>query len=463
MRRKRRPWELRRGGLGRSSGRISLPASAGVPLARGVHVRRHARPAVRTRARQAEVQGPQVAGAPEFFPASRSRAHTAERAASAPGGGSVQYGSSRVTFRVCRYRPEAAANRGSKSTSLCCGRTRTRRRCCVCGARGGLSSDTISGPRRAPALRQLRERGRRRRDDCRSSGAGASRLAAVLSLPGDRTRGTPGRDPGPGRSRMFGCDRVSVALAAADLREGCKSRRSASAGRGCMARLASTSRCRLPAGAVGDRYWRSKGDRCLPADLPTGRGTRAQAEEYRKLDGERSRVFHDTYGHGNTSRTGRGPFATKGPAPFQVRGSKLSRLVGYFTRQRALADLGLPPATGPPRTRRRRCRVARGAGVSADVRRSRHGRRARASEVRAQTPVRPGKAVVSTPFTGTPEPRPSRKTRSRPSRARSRSDPVVRRSRFTSPRRRGSGGVGARRRRRQRPRARRRRSGLRRG
>jgi hypothetical protein len=138
---------------GRSSSRISLRASAGVPLARGVHVRRHARPAVRTRPRQAEVQGPQVAGAPGSLPASRSRAHTAEQAASAPGGGSVQCRSSDVTAHVCRDRPEAAANRGSKSTCLYCGRTRTSRRCCGCGARGGPSSDTISGPQRAPALR----------------------------------------------------------------------------------------------------------------------------------------------------------------------------------------------------------------------------------------------------------------------------------------------------------------------
>jgi ketosteroid isomerase-like protein len=74
---------------------------------------------------------------------------------------------------------------------------------------------------------------------------------------------------------------------------------------------------------------------------------RAEAEEYRELDVERILVFTHNYGRGKTSALEVGPFAAKGAVLFQVRGGKVKRLVAYFNRRRALADLGLPQETGP--------------------------------------------------------------------------------------------------------------------
>jgi ketosteroid isomerase-like protein len=74
---------------------------------------------------------------------------------------------------------------------------------------------------------------------------------------------------------------------------------------------------------------------------------RAEAEGYCELDGERVLVFTRNYGRGKTSGLEVGPFAMKGGVLFQVRDGKVTRLVAYFSRQRALADLGLPPEAGP--------------------------------------------------------------------------------------------------------------------
>jgi ketosteroid isomerase-like protein len=73
---------------------------------------------------------------------------------------------------------------------------------------------------------------------------------------------------------------------------------------------------------------------------------RAEAEEYREIDGERILVFTHNYGRGKTSGLEVAPLATRGAVLFQFRGGKVTRLVAYFNRKRALADLGLPQETG---------------------------------------------------------------------------------------------------------------------
>jgi ketosteroid isomerase-like protein len=68
-----------------------------------------------------------------------------------------------------------------------------------------------------------------------------------------------------------------------------------------------------------------------------------QVEQYRELDGERVLVFHSWSGRGKSSGLELGQMRAKAATVFQVRGAKASRLVIYFDRERALADLGLAP------------------------------------------------------------------------------------------------------------------------
>jgi len=74
---------------------------------------------------------------------------------------------------------------------------------------------------------------------------------------------------------------------------------------------------------------------------------RPEAEEYRELDDERVLVLFHPGGRGKTSGLDVGDIAGKGANLFQVHGGKVTRLVAYWDRDRALADLGL---------RSRRCR-----------------------------------------------------------------------------------------------------------
>jgi ketosteroid isomerase-like protein len=62
--------------------------------------------------------------------------------------------------------------------------------------------------------------------------------------------------------------------------------------------------------------------------LSTWKDYRQEAEEYRELDSERILVLYRRRGRGKTSG---------------VELGKVTRLVGYFDRDRALADLGLAP------------------------------------------------------------------------------------------------------------------------
>ena len=68
---------------------------------------------------------------------------------------------------------------------------------------------------------------------------------------------------------------------------------------------------------------------------------RAVAEEYRALDGERVLVFDHRTGHGKTSGLELAEMPTQGGTVWHVRHGEVTRLVLYFDRDRALADLGL--------------------------------------------------------------------------------------------------------------------------
>jgi len=73
-----------------------------------------------------------------------------------------------------------------------------------------------------------------------------------------------------------------------------------------------------------------------------------EAEEYRELDDERVLVLVDWRGRGKTSGLELGQMRAKGADVVHVRGGKVTRLITYLDRDRALADLGLAPETGFP-------------------------------------------------------------------------------------------------------------------
>jgi ketosteroid isomerase-like protein len=75
--------------------------------------------------------------------------------------------------------------------------------------------------------------------------------------------------------------------------------------------------------------------------LSTWEEFRIEADEYRELDGERVLVLQHHSGRGKTSGLEVGHVRAEGASLFHVSGGKVTRLVGYFDRERALADLGL--------------------------------------------------------------------------------------------------------------------------
>ena len=68
---------------------------------------------------------------------------------------------------------------------------------------------------------------------------------------------------------------------------------------------------------------------------------RSEADEYRALDDERVLVLMHFSGRGKTSGLEVGDIQMKGANLFHVRGGKVTRLVLYWDRERAFADLGL--------------------------------------------------------------------------------------------------------------------------
>jgi ketosteroid isomerase-like protein len=73
---------------------------------------------------------------------------------------------------------------------------------------------------------------------------------------------------------------------------------------------------------------------------------RVQAYEYRELGDERILVLFRYSGRGKVSGLELGELAMNGAGVFDVRDAKVTRLVAYWDRDRALADLGLAPDDG---------------------------------------------------------------------------------------------------------------------
>ena len=68
---------------------------------------------------------------------------------------------------------------------------------------------------------------------------------------------------------------------------------------------------------------------------------RAEADEYRALDDERVLVLMHFSGRGKANGLEVGNIHMKGANLFHVRDGKVSRLVTYWDRERAFADVGL--------------------------------------------------------------------------------------------------------------------------
>jgi ketosteroid isomerase-like protein len=70
---------------------------------------------------------------------------------------------------------------------------------------------------------------------------------------------------------------------------------------------------------------------------------RLAADGFRELDTERVLVLDHRSGRSKTSGLELGQMRTKGARLFHIRDGKVTRLVVYFDRERAFADLGLAP------------------------------------------------------------------------------------------------------------------------
>jgi ketosteroid isomerase-like protein len=69
---------------------------------------------------------------------------------------------------------------------------------------------------------------------------------------------------------------------------------------------------------------------------------RTEVEEYRELDDERVLALVRYSGRGKTSGLELGQLRDNGAGLFHVHGDKVTRLVLYWDRERAFAELGLP-------------------------------------------------------------------------------------------------------------------------
>ena len=70
-------------------------------------------------------------------------------------------------------------------------------------------------------------------------------------------------------------------------------------------------------------------------------GLRAVPEEFRELDGDRVLVYLRNEGRGKGSGIELHGISAKSANVFTVRGGRVTRLITYWERDRAIADLGL--------------------------------------------------------------------------------------------------------------------------
>jgi hypothetical protein len=68
---------------------------------------------------------------------------------------------------------------------------------------------------------------------------------------------------------------------------------------------------------------------------------KAAAEEYLALDREHVLVRYQSEPPGTTSGPGQAPGRAQGATLFHVRASRVTRIVQYYDRERAFADLGV--------------------------------------------------------------------------------------------------------------------------
>jgi ketosteroid isomerase-like protein len=73
------------------------------------------------------------------------------------------------------------------------------------------------------------------------------------------------------------------------------------------------------------------------------RNFRVRAEEYRELDAQRVLVLSDLGGAGRTSGLTLAQMGSRASELFEIRGEKVVRIVIYWDRDDAFADLGLDP------------------------------------------------------------------------------------------------------------------------
>jgi ketosteroid isomerase-like protein len=76
---------------------------------------------------------------------------------------------------------------------------------------------------------------------------------------------------------------------------------------------------------------------------------RAEVEEWRELDDERVLVLVRFSGRGKTSELDLDQMRAKGATLYHIRRGKVTRIVTYFDRDRALADLGLSSEAESPK------------------------------------------------------------------------------------------------------------------
>lgn len=85
-------------------------------------------------------------------------------------------------------------------------------------------------------------------------------------------------------------------------------------------------------------------------ELSAWEGYRGEAEEYLELDDERVLVLQRFSARGKRSGLEVEQIQTNGASLFHIRGGKVTRVVRYWDRDGALADLGLAPEDNPTRS-----------------------------------------------------------------------------------------------------------------